>query len=153
MGPGDSDIEEHALGVDGRAHPNERTEGSEKGRRQKVGQAGIDAMIDGREVVAQFMRHQNGEQGERKRQTLQQERRVMPRPEVHIEAMFDIERKIAVEIDLHGRPDHGGGEQGDRKQQSVKPIALYCGCFFFGRKLTGAVFREERVGRRRKILG
>ena len=70
--PGDADIEERPPGIDGRPDPDEGAEGSEKRRRQKIGQAGIHAVEDGGHVVAELVGQQNQQQRERIRQALQE---------------------------------------------------------------------------------
>ena len=48
-GPADADVEQHALGIDRRAHADESAERAQERRRQKVRQAGIHAVIQRRQ--------------------------------------------------------------------------------------------------------
>src|SRR3977135_4164146 len=59
--PGDTDIEELPSSVDRRPDSNKRTERSDQcRRRQKVRQAGIDPVVEAREIVSHLMCEQNG---------------------------------------------------------------------------------------------
>ena len=66
---GDPDIEQHALGIDGGADADEGAEGADERRRgQEIRQAGVHAVVHAGEVVAEFVRQQDGQQRERERQ-------------------------------------------------------------------------------------
>ena len=70
-------------------------------------------MIQRGQVVAELVRQQDGQQRQRERQALEQDRRDGARTQAYSEkAALDIERQVAVEIVLHGRAHHGGGRAG-----------------------------------------
>src|SRR5208283_4838829 len=75
---GNPDIEQHALGINRRPYLDEGSEGAQEGRRQKVGQAGVDAVIQGGEVVAELVGQQDGDQSEREGKSVEQERGMPP---------------------------------------------------------------------------
>ena len=154
---GNSDIEQHPLGINRRAHADKSPERAQHRRRHEIRQAGVNPVIDCRQVVAKLVRQQNRQQGERKRQAAHQCGRMVPEPRIQSEAAFQIERHVALEIELHRRAHQRGGKQRHREQQPVKPVA------FTGRIDPHRRRHRERIGiaarcgkrkrRRRRILG
>ncbi len=124
--PSDADIEQYTLGVDRRAHADERAERSQPRRRQKVRQAGIHAMNQGREVMAELMRQKDCHQRQRKRQPAEEHRWMVPEQHVKIWTMFQVERNVVRKVVLHGRAHRRGGKERNQEQQRVQPVALAC---------------------------
>ena len=77
-GPEDADIEQRLLGKYGRAHANKCAERAQDGRRHEVRQAGIHAVVERGQVVAELVGQQDGHQSERKRQPAQRFGRMPP---------------------------------------------------------------------------
>ena len=149
---GDSDVEQHPLGINRRAYANERAESAEKWRGHEVRQARVHAVVHRRHVMAELMSQQNRQQGQRKRQSLQQDGRMPPGRRVKRKAVFQVEGQVPVEIRLHRRTRDRRGDQGQKEKQAIKPIPLTRASGGYRVCLRRPVFGEVRVRRRRVIL-
>ena len=70
------------------------------------------------------MRHQDRQQCERKRQAIEQVRRIVPHARVAKQIGVEIERTVLGEAVREPGPDHGRGDQRQQQQQRVQPVAM-----------------------------
>jgi hypothetical protein len=89
----------------------------------------------------------------REGKSVEEERGLPPNPRIEGEGPVDIEGNVVVEIRLHRRADHRGGEQRQRKQQTMKPIPFARAEFGKCVRLSRTGFGIQRIRRRREILG
>ena len=151
--PRDADIEQHALGIDRRADADEGAERSHQRRRQEVRQAGIHAVVQGREVVAELVRQQDGQQRQRKRQA----RRAASRDGARTASTArgcapDRRADCGRNRTAWPRPPGGGEQREQRTAARAANSARAGGTKRAGRGSHDAI-RVQRVGRRRNILG
>jgi len=80
---------------------------------QEERQRRVHAVVNAGEIVAEFVRHQNGEQCEREGQSGEEERGAAETQHKNIGVVFDIEkRQVVAEIVLHVRAHERGREHG-----------------------------------------
>ena len=122
--PGDSDVEERALGIDRRADADEGAEGSQERRGQEVRQAGVHLVEDGGDVVAELVSQQNRQESEGRREALRAAAGWRQNKATEVQAVLHVERHVAFEIALHRRTHQAGGDQRECKQKGIEPVAL-----------------------------
>ena len=123
---GNADIEQRALGVNRRSHVDEGAERSQQRRRQEDTAGWRPRVVHRRQIVAELVRQQDGQQRQRERQPLQQRGGMVPEPRIRtqVKARSTSNGRLRSKSICMAAPTAVVVSSVTREQQTVQPVAF-----------------------------